>query len=225
MVTDALCGIPLTHFVRTDRDGRVETNVVFESSTVVQGDILLAGLLNNYRIQEVGENLKSLHGTRTFNSVTVEGNLSWQNSDVTLRRLSHLFEDAVTLSSEQTLRGKTTFAYGLTVDTLLTDKWINGVDLEEILKDSLQMKNSPVELKGRKTFENEVEISHGPVNVSGRLDTLRINNITLSEFYREVVRKNSMKSISGQKTFLMGLSARKINVQGKTQDHNEQNEF
>jgi len=191
-------------------------DVSFKSiSTVVEGEILLSGLLNNYKIEEVAEYLGTLGGNRKFAGVTVKGNLSWENSDLSLRRLSHLFKNAVTIGGQQTIHGKVTFGKGLDVNSVFTEQWINGVDLAFILSDSVQ-RNSAAEFSGLITFEKGLNVGRGPVTIRGHLNTVKVNNITLKELMQDVVRINTPRRIYGEKTFLRGLSTPKLNVYGKS---------
>jgi hypothetical protein len=80
---------------------------------------------------------KSL-GNRTFQSIEVRGELTWDKRNyANSYSLSQLFENAVTLDTDQTITGKVVFSKGFETRELTSYPWIDNVNLMEILEDSV----------------------------------------------------------------------------------------
>lgn len=215
METASLSGIPISSFVRSDRHNLVKGSVKFDTSTAVAGNILVGGLVNKRNIQEIAEHLVSLPSGFECSSVSVDGNLSWENSSPSARRLSHLLTNALSLNGNESLSAKVTFENGLHVSSLSSPRWINDIDLNLLREDSLQINtHSPITVYGTKTFQNTIEVKSGPVFVKGKLDTKRINNISLKELERNVVRINTEEWVTGTKTFSKGLEVEELIIEG-----------
>ena len=85
----------------------------------------------------MAEGLKSLKRNRKFETIIVEGNLSWEYPRHDLKRLSYLLQYAVTVDTPQTLTQKITFTNGFKTNTIDSVKWINDVNLIKIQEDAI----------------------------------------------------------------------------------------
>lgn len=89
------------------------------------------------------ENQNGLYD-REFDEVIVTGDLSWANNKEEIQGISHFFENAVTIDTDQVITGKVTFLDGFEAKELEAEPWINDVDIDKIQEDAIRPGGDPI---------------------------------------------------------------------------------
>jgi len=88
------------------------------------------------------EGLKKPVNVEHYESVTIEGDLEWENDHENYERLSYLINNRVSNTDPQDVYGEVVFKAGVDSETVkAANPGLNGIDLEYIQADAV-MKNN-----------------------------------------------------------------------------------
>ncbi|CAK9799818.1 hypothetical protein ANTPLA_LOCUS2117 [Anthophora plagiata] len=187
-------------------------DVTFEN-LFVEGDVVTE-TLNGRDVNELYKSLLNVSITRIAD-LRVDGNISWDVPLMNSFSLTHLFENAVTKDTNQTIEGDVIFEKDVSVSRI-KGEWKEIDDIRSIVDDTVIDDGNIVEITGRKIFKENLDVND--LLVTENIDIPVINGIDIRKFDDAVMRKDRNETITGTITFLEDVDVNEILVNESNHD-------